>query len=127
MRILLIDNDLRTYTRLLQTINGSFVIQHVFSVEEAKQVLDCELPDMVISEVHMGESESGLVLCRYIRENARLRHVPVMLFTSLATTDDKVAGFEAGADDYVVKPFDSGHLIARIRLLMRIKHLERRN
>jgi DNA-binding response OmpR family regulator len=49
-----------------------------------------------------------------------------MLLTSLANVQDKVTGFQAGADDYVVKPFDSDHLKARIRLLTRIKRLERR-
>ena len=53
-----------------------------------------------------------------------LRHLPIMLLTSLTTIQDKVAGFEAGADDYVVKPFDARHLVARIRLLSRIKRLE---
>jgi DNA-binding response OmpR family regulator len=50
-----------------------------------------------------------------------------MLLTSLTTLQDKVAGFDAGADDYVVKPFDARHLMARIRLLSRIKRLEKRN
>ncbi len=47
-----------------------------------------------------------------------------MILTTLSTLQDKIAGFEAGADDYVVKPFDARHLIARIRLLSRIKRLE---
>lgn len=47
-----------------------------------------------------------------------------MLLTNLSTLQDKVAGFEAGADDYLVKPFDARHLVARLRLLSRIKHLE---
>ena len=50
-----------------------------------------------------------------------------MLLTSLTTFQDKVAGFDAGADDYVIKPFDTRHLIARIRLLSRIKRLEQRD
>jgi DNA-binding response OmpR family regulator len=49
-----------------------------------------------------------------------------MLLTSCATLQDKVAGFQAGTDDYVVKPFDAQHLMARIRLLVRIKRLEQR-
>jgi DNA-binding response OmpR family regulator len=49
-----------------------------------------------------------------------------MLLTSCATLQDKVAGFQAGADDYVVKPFDTHHLMARIRLLARIKRLQHR-
>ena len=49
-----------------------------------------------------------------------------MLLTSLMTLSDKVRGFEVGADDYVVKPFDGQYLIARIKLLARIKRLEPR-
>ncbi len=124
MRILFIDNDLRTYTRLTQAMKDGFVIQHVSSIEDAKVILDTDVPDIVISEVNVHRQGSGLDLCRYIRESPLLHQLPVMLFTSLATTDDKVAGFEAGADDYVVKPFDMWHLTARIRLLLRIKRLE---
>jgi DNA-binding response OmpR family regulator len=49
-----------------------------------------------------------------------------MLLTSRSTLQDKIAGFDAGIDDYVVKPFDAYHLRARIKLLSRIKRLERR-
>jgi DNA-binding response OmpR family regulator len=50
-----------------------------------------------------------------------------MILTSLMTLQDKVAGFDAGADDYVVKPFDARHLETRIRLLLRIKRLQQYN
>lgn len=78
---------------------------------------------MLICEVCIGQ-ESGLELCRYVRRSPSLRFLPVMLLTSLATLQDKVAGFDAGADDYVVKPYDARHLVARIRLLSRMKRLE---
>lgn len=87
-------------------------------------LLQESIPDIVICEVLLGQ-ESGLDLCRFIRSTSSLHHLPIMLLTSLTTLQDKVAGFEAGADDYVVKPFDTRHLKARIRLLIRIKHLER--
>ena len=79
---------------------------------------------MVICEVLLGQ-ESGLDLCRFIRSTPSLRHLPIMLLTSLTTLQDKIAGFDAGTDDYVVKPFDARHLMARIRLLARIKGLEK--
>jgi DNA-binding response OmpR family regulator len=50
-----------------------------------------------------------------------------MLLTSLTTLQDKIAGFDAGVDDYIVKPFDARHLAARIRLLLRIKRLQQHN
>jgi DNA-binding response OmpR family regulator len=81
------------------------------------------MPDIVICEVLLGQ-ESGLELCRFIRNTPSLRHLPIMLLTTLTTLQDKIAGFDAGTDDYVIKPFDARHLTARIRLLARMKRLE---
>ncbi len=106
-------------------LDNGFAVSCVASVKEAKVCLNILLPDILISEVIVGQ-EDGLELCRYVRDGSTLRHLPIMLLTSLTTLQDKVAGFDAGADDYVVKPFDAHHLKARIRLLARIKRLERR-
>ena len=108
-------------------LEGECSIQCVNSVSEAYTYLNSgSLPDLLVSEVAV-DTESGLDLCRYVRSTPALRHLPIMLLTSLANVQDKVTGFQAGADDYVVKPFDSRHLKARIRLLTRIKRIERRS
>ncbi|HEX2396091.1 MAG TPA: response regulator transcription factor [Bacteroidales bacterium] len=60
---------------------------------------------------------SGLDLCRKIKE--RNENVPVLMLTALGTTDDKIMGFDAGADDYLVKPFEFRELLARIKVLLR--------
>lgn len=99
------------------------MIKYVDSVSEALVYLSNNLPDLLVSEVYLGR-ESGLTLCREIRRDVVWQHLPIMLLTSLTTLQDKIAGFDAGADDYVVKPFDPRHLAARIRLLARIKRLE---
>ncbi|BCL80176.1 hypothetical protein ccbrp13_26410 [Ktedonobacteria bacterium brp13] len=109
-----------------QTLENDFSLQFVTSLPEAYENLSMvPLPDMLITEVYV-ENESGLDLCRYMRNTPALRNIPVMFLTTRATLQDKVTGFQAGADDYVVKPFDGRHLKARIRLLARIKRLERR-
>jgi len=95
-------------------------------LSEAWIQLETHPPDILISELVVGK-ESGLDLCRAIRELPSLQHLPIMLLTSLATIHDKVSGFEAGADDYVVKPYDTRQLLARIRLLARMKRLEERD
>ncbi len=109
--------------KLQQSLHEGIALRSATSVAEARQYLVESLPDIVISEVSLGQ-ESGLELCRFIRSTPTLFYLPVMLLTSRATLQDKVAGFEAGADDYVVKPCDARHLVARIRLLSRIKRLE---
>jgi DNA-binding response OmpR family regulator len=90
---------------------------------EAREYLRAYVPDIVISEVVLGQ-ESGLELCRFIRNTSSIRHIPIMLLTSMTTLQDKIAGFDAGADDYVIKPFDARHFMARIRLLARMKRIE---
>jgi len=60
---------------------------------------------------------SGLDLCRKLKD--RNENVPVLMLTALGTTDDKIMGFDAGADDYLVKPFEFRELLARIKVLLR--------
>ena len=122
---LLVDADPEACMRMQQALDDSIVLRSATSVAEARRCLAESVPDVLICEVRIGE-ESGLELCRFIRVTPSLTHLPIMLLTSFATLQDKIAGFEAGADDYVVKPFDARHLVARIRLLSRIKRLEQK-
>src|SRR5689334_7377781 len=128
LHILVVENDPNACSRIRQALGSGFIVQDVQSLREAKLYLEEHIPDVLICEALLGQ-ESGLDLCRFIRKTSHsaLRSIPIMLLTSLTTLQDKVAGFDAGADDYVVKPFDARHLMARIRLLSRIKRLEKRN
>ena len=123
LHILFVDSDSNSCDRMQQALGSGFVVQCAASLTDARLCLQAQLPDVLICEVLLGQ-ENGLDLCRFVRNTSSLRHLPIMLLTSLATFRDKVAGFDAGADDYVVKPFDTRHLMARIRLLSRIKRLE---
>ncbi|MDE6127026.1 MAG: response regulator transcription factor [Muribaculaceae bacterium] len=78
--------------------------------------------ELVISDIVLPKTD-GLELCREIR---RVSHdVPIMMLTALGSTDDKLDGFDSGADDYMVKPFDFRELKARIKVLMkRVVHKE---
>ena len=123
LHILLIDDDPDASHRIQRAIGSDFHIVHVHSLINARKYLIEYVPNIVICEAKLG-TENGLELCRFIRSNPRLHHLPIMLLTSLTTLQDKIAGFDAGADDYVVKPYDARHLMARIRLLTRMKDLE---
>jgi PleD family two-component response regulator len=126
LHILLIDGDQNAREKTQHALENGFVVYSVASVSEALASFETFVPDILITEVMVGE-ESGLDLCRHIRSTTTMDHLPIMLLTSFNTLHDKVAGFDAGADDYVVKPFDAHHINARIRLLARIKRLERRS
>ena len=79
--------------------------------------------DLVISDVILPKM-SGFELVKEIKEQNK--NVPVIMLTALGTTDDKLDGFDAGADDYMVKPFDIRELEARIRVLLKRKNPENR-
>jgi len=72
--------------------------------------------DLVITDINL-PGINGYELCRIIRQ--RNQHVPIIVLTALSTTDDKIEGFDAGADDYLVKPFEFRELLVRIRALLK--------
>lgn len=123
LHILLVDNDVYACDKVRQALGTGFILRCACSLDEAQRFLAEALPDVLVCEMVLPES-SGLDLCRLVRRSSTWQHLPVMLLTNLSTLQDKVAGFEAGADDYLVKPFDPRHLVARLRLLSRIKRLE---
>jgi DNA-binding response OmpR family regulator len=72
--------------------------------------------DLIITDILLPKID-GLELCKYIRQE--LPNIPIIMLTALGTTDDKVEGFDSGANDYMVKPFDFRELHVRIRELLR--------
>ena len=79
-------------------------------------------PDLIILDVMMPGMD-GYEVAREIRKDERLRATPILMLTALRELEDKVRGLEAGADDFLVKPFNVVELLARVRSLLRIKHL----
>lgn len=123
LQILLVDSDAHIRDKVQQALGNEFVLRSARSLDEAWRSLEEYPPDVLICEMLLPDA-SGVELCRLVRRSPALQHVPIMILTTLSTLQDKISGFEAGADDYVVKPFDARHLMARIRLLSRIKRLE---
>ncbi|MEW6689695.1 MAG: phosphate regulon transcriptional regulator PhoB [Pseudomonadota bacterium] len=88
------------------------------TAEEASRLLGEVLPDLVLLD-WMLPGQSGLALARRLRGDARTRELPLIFLTARAGEPDKVAGLEAGADDYITKPFSTKELVARIRAVLR--------
>lgn len=88
------------------------------SAEEAARLLSQALPDLVVLD-WMLPGQSGLAFARRLRADARTRELPIIFLTARADEPDRIAGLEAGADDYVVKPFSTRELLARIRSVLR--------
>ncbi|HWS76666.1 MAG TPA: phosphate regulon transcriptional regulator PhoB [Quisquiliibacterium sp.] len=85
---------------------------------EARRQIDLSLPDLVLLDWMLPDTP-GVELARRLRADARTRELPVIMLTARAQESDKLGGFEAGADDYVTKPFSPRELLARVRALLR--------
>ncbi|MCY7357722.1 MAG: response regulator transcription factor [Rudanella sp.] len=94
----------------------SFAVTVAADGREAKRLIGTEHFDLVILDVNL-PVVSGLEVAQYIR--ARNVNLPILMLTALDSITDKLMGFEAGADDYLAKPFDFLELVARVRALLR--------
>ena len=124
MSVLVVDTDTTQRESMKAVLGERYRLTFVAGMNEALQALRMTPPDLLISEVDLADG-TGLELCAHIRTLPGGRRLPIMLVTSRSATADKVAGFQAGADDYVVKPVDSRLFSARLRLLFRLKGIER--
>jgi two-component system phosphate regulon response regulator PhoB len=97
---------------------SGYKVRRVDSATAAEQAIRSELPDLVILD-WMLPDRSGIDLLRDLRGDDRTRAVPVILLTAKGAESDKVAGLDAGADDYVVKPFSPRELVSRMRAVFR--------
>ena len=90
------------------------------SSDQAQAEVDGVLPDLVVLD-WMLPGQSGLALAKSWRAQARTRELPIIMLTARAEEGDKVSGLDAGADDYLTKPFSTSELLARIRAVLRRK------
>jgi len=124
--VLFADPDIAMHEQIVQTLLADFALRHARTAAETLESIGRLRPDVLISEVDLPDM-SGLRLCEQLRADPATRGLPILLLTTRASIHDKVAGFLAGADDYVVKPFDPRFFSARIRLLFRLKVLQQKH
>ncbi|MEY8688371.1 MAG: phosphate regulon transcriptional regulator PhoB [Leptothrix sp. (in: b-proteobacteria)] len=98
--------------------HAGYEITLAATAEQALAAVDAVLPDLVLLD-WMLPGQSGLSLARQWRGASRTRELPIIMLPARAEEPDKVAGLDAGADDYLTKPFSTGELLARIRAVLR--------
>ncbi len=100
--------------------HAGFEVTLATSSAQAQAEVDRVLPDLVVLD-WMLPGQTGVALARQWRSASRTRELPIILLTARAAEMDKVAGLDAGADDYVTKPFSTNELLARVRAVLRRK------
>ncbi|MBC7249880.1 MAG: response regulator transcription factor, partial [Anaerolineae bacterium] len=117
--ILVVDDDVYvadTMQRSLQK-RGHEVLT-AYNGIEALGLIQQQIPDLIILDISMPRM-NGIEVCRRLRSDARTKSIPIIFLTARSMIEDKIEGFEAGADDYITKPFDIQELELRIKAILR--------
>jgi signal transduction histidine kinase len=119
-RLAVVEDNPELLAYLTQELGRWYRVVPYLDSTEAVQAIDKEPPDLIVSDIMMPGLD-GIALARKVRSEPRTAEVPVILLSAREEVESKVAGFEAGADDYVHKPFDLQELRARIELHLRLR------
>lgn len=117
MSIMLIADDNRQITSILEEYakNDGFEVKTAYDGKEALDIFNKYNPDIVLLDVMMPKID-GFEVCREIR---KISNVPVIMITARGEDFERIMGLDIGADDYIVKPFSPGEVMARVRAIMR--------
>ncbi|MFL5743597.1 MAG: two-component regulator propeller domain-containing protein [Niastella sp.] len=115
--MVIVDDDagLRSYLR--DIFRDQFTIYETSDGAAAFDLISKELPDIVVSDVIMDKMD-GIELCRKLKQQAHLAHIPIILLTGSASERSKLTGLECGAEDYVSKPFSKELIVARVQNIL---------
>ena len=117
--ILVVDDEAALLTLVRYNLEkDGFEVDEAVDGEEAMMMIHERRPDLVLLDWMMPRL-SGIEVCRRIRRTAETQNLPIIMLTARGEENDRVRGLDCGADDYVVKPFSPGELVARVRAVLR--------
>lgn len=117
-RILIVDDDPDILDVLRISLGEQYELTEAQDGEEALKNIHRRPPDLVILDWMMPKM-NGQEVCQRLKEDLLLRHLPIIMLTAKGGVKDKVEGLDAGADDYMVKPFEPTELLARVKMVLR--------
>src|SRR6266705_6306901 len=118
-KIVLIEDDPDMYSLIQYNLEKEgFALAGAQTGKGALQLCRRERPDLILLDIMLPDSD-GLEICKAIRADPELAHVPVIFLTARASETDRIVGLELGANDYIVKPFSIRELIARVKVHFR--------
>lgn len=115
--ILVVDDEERVALTIERSLQPYYQLRVAYNGTDALKIARRINPDLVILDIMMPGMD-GLAVCRELRSDPILKAVPILFLTARGRVEDKIEGFEAGADDYLTKPFDVRELLVRVRAIL---------
>lgn len=119
-RILIVDDEFAIRDMLNQALSfAGYECLQAENTQQAHSIIVDERPDLVLLDWMLPGGSSGIELCQRLKNDETLAHIPIILISAKGTEDNKIHGLDAGADDYITKPFSMRELLSRIKAVLR--------
>jgi signal transduction histidine kinase/ligand-binding sensor domain-containing protein/DNA-binding response OmpR family regulator len=125
-RVVIVDDDDEICQYLAKELSGEFTVLSYANGEEAYKAIIREAPDLVVSDVMMPVMD-GMMLCKKLKSNPQVNHIPVILLTAKTAESTNAEGLDMGADAYITKPFNLEILIKTMKAMIRNRQILRNN
>lgn len=119
-QVLVIEDNAELRTFIKERLRDNFIVLEAGDGKQGLKMARRHIPDLIISDVMMPRMD-GFTFCRTLRNDPEIQFLPVILLTARASKGDEITGLDAGADDYIQKPFDTKVLRARVYNLIRLR------
>jgi len=119
---ILVADDIKQNVKLLRVIltASEYDVIEAYDGEEALAKAKTENPDLILLDIMMPRL-TGYEVCQKLRADKKTKDIPIVMITALHEMDDRIKGIEAGADDFISKPFNKAELLARVKSLLRMR------
>ncbi len=123
-RVLVVDDHPQILLLVEHLLNSDqYILQKSQSAKEALALISKDTPDIIISDIMMPEM-NGIDFLKEVKKMPHSREIPFILLTALSDSEDVVRGLEAGAEDYIAKPFDGREFVARVKNMLRLREYQ---
>src|SRR5574341_1440110 len=121
---ILVADDIKQNVKLLRVIltAAEYDVIEAYDGEEALEKVKTENPDLILLDIMMPKL-TGYEVCQKLRADEITKNIPIIMITALHEMDDRIKGIEAGADDFISKPFNKVELLARVKSLLRMRQV----
>ena len=122
-KILVVDDNLTNNEIIQEILSEDYDLRITTTGEEALKIATDFRPDLVLLDIMM-PGMNGYEVCRRLRASSNLMHTKIILVSAKKMTSERIEGYKAGADDYIIKPFDEDEFRAKVNVYLRLKSIE---